>query len=408
MSFDPSDKAAEAGVQLVRSVWSYFKWDTYFMHRLKAVLDGRPPHAIESEADFWRRTDGHAAESFREGDQAVLRCDQSEKRWWHLCDWVPRMPGELWRQPGAPPRSLQTQFLLDQLKPFLIDYPSAVAMAANIPAYGWNDKTRMCLSGIGSVRLPKNAGNEDYYACMSAVTSQGWLVDAGIPVVVSKSVYEKMSKVREQNNAVEADLRGWVLQNRLSFDLTLLTGNASEQESRLRALEKVPGIQHTYLYVNSPQDCEFRTGGSHPGCNAWTLFRCKQPQHEPGNVDVRDMLRGVGAYGLTYCEFDPASPKSRQDATEFLIQSPRWLELLSKRDPRSLAPKGEEWSKQRFEHLWREWSSLEIDPLTDFDGVDNPMSSLGVIQMGSAATIEGQGLMRDVVDRFAGLFKRPV
>jgi hypothetical protein len=394
------EKALEAGKEIARTTYKYFHWDHYFAHRIKSFLGGSRVHEITSEADFWRLADGLAT-PFVAGDQVELRCDREHGRWWHVTDWVPRMPGQLLRQPHvASPNDFARNELFEYLQPFLkSDHPKAVAMAANIPAYGWNDKLRLCLNGVGSVRLPTNSASEDNYACLSAVTTKGWMVDAGIPIVVSRGVYEKFMRAREQNNSVEADLRGWVVKSELPFDPTFGTAVVKPDEQIGAQLAEILKFSDTYIYVNSPQDCEFRTGRSHPFCNAWSMFRCTVPATNP-RFDVRDMITGLGAFGLTYCQFDPSKADSFEEAVRFLAESPRWLKV--DRDLRELAPAADkEWSSLNFKRLADAWGEVKVDLLTDFDGVRKPLSRPTVIEMGGATTPQGRGLIQDVLGGLA-------
>ena len=206
-------------------------------------------------------------------------------------------------------------------------------MAGSLPIYDWFDKTRLSLGGVGSIRLPLNLGDDDRFACISAVSAKSWHTDLGIPVVVSKQVYREFERARlTPNSSVEADLRGRIVLGEMPSSFQE-TPTSLDQESLPRGFQRslrTPlGIPMAYVHVINPIDCDFRINDSHPKCNAWTLFRCSEMNKtvEDAFPDVRKMLSGIGAFGITYCEFQPDNIKDIENAIRFLQDSPRWLQL---------------------------------------------------------------------------------
>ena len=218
------------------------------------------------------------------------------------------------------------------------------------------------------MRLPLNLGDSDHFACLGAVTSRSWLTDLGVPVVVSEQVYREFDRARSNHTvAVEADLRGRVVIGGIPdpfthVPLTASTGASSAGiEALLRRSTELPVA---YIHVTTPLDCDFRSNDSHPTCNAWTLFKCTGSDVVASEQpDAATMLAGVGSFGVTYTGFHPDSPNDIDRAVQFLKASPRWLHVT--RINRFFDRRQED----PFTALASAWSNVEIQLLTDFDGL---------------------------------------
>ena len=226
----------------------------------------RPFQPIEEEEGKTKRRHG-----FKHGDHVVLKG-------WYLSDWMPRIPGELWKQDlvnsfffDKPNRYYSFEFDKERL-PRIPDrirswvegscyrYPEGVAMAAGLPVYDWRGKAAIALSGVGSIRLPLNIGDADHFACLGAVTANSWLTDLGIPVVVSEQVFRDFDRARANRSvAVEADLRGRVVIGGIPDPFTHVPIAASADISSIGVdalLRRCTDLPVAYVHVITPLDCE--------------------------------------------------------------------------------------------------------------------------------------------------------
>lgn len=170
-----------------------------------------------------------------------------------------------------------------------------------------------------------------------------------------------------RNVAVEADLRGRIVIGHLPDPFARIPlAEYSEKATNLESfLRRSSGIPLAYIHVSTPLDCDFRWNDSHPKCYAWTLFKCINPKRsDPSEkIDVRKMVSGLGAYGLTFKSFQPDHPFDIDKAVEFLATSPKWLTVL--RLGRShLCEREAEYAR-----VAEEWAETQVVLLTDFDGL---------------------------------------
>ena len=267
-------------------------------------------------------------------------------------------------------------------------------MAGSLPVYDWFGKTRLSLGGVGSIRLPVNLGDDDRYACLSAVSAKSWNVDLGIPIVVSKQVYREFVRARHTaNSTVEADLRGRVVLGEMP-GFFRETPSALDQETiseGFQRLLRTPlGIPMAYVHVVSPIDCDFRTNDTHPKCNAWTLFRCSNSKEsiKSASPDAKRMLSGLGAFGITFCAFQPDNSKDTKKAITFLQDSPRWLRLTRDQSWNNWVKWGDTPSDKAFRKLAKAWSKLDVRLITDFDGLV-PRLTNSVFNLATRPTTQG-------------------
>ena len=378
---------------LSHSITAYFRlWD-FLSIRLEAAL-GSQVHHIADEYDFWRRIatamDGTEAENlrlidarrpgtprsagsfptaFKHGDQVLLKS-------WYLSDWIPRVPGELWKSLTRIRGSIRDLYLRfeEDLVPMgfreKIEERFARAngeiLMGGIPLYTFSGKARLALAGLGSLRLPLQPNNTDYFACLGAVTAQGWLTDLGIPVVVSEQVYREFDRARlSRSVAVEADLRGRLVLGSIPDEFAH-TPRASTAQSYVPPddlLRRPTDLPLAYVHVTTPLDCHFRSSSAHPKCHAWTLFRCRGSADDSSNVEpsVETLLSGVGGYGLTFTQFQPDVPADVERAIAFLRASPALLHMIGAGSAR--------WFERYSNSFVKKAKKLRIELLTDFDGL---------------------------------------
>jgi len=166
-------------------------------------------------------------------------------------------------------------------------------------------KQKMISGGYGSIRI-KPTNNFDYYAMLNLVHVDDWHCDYGIPIIVSKAVYDQFIKYREHEGApwIE-ELKGILILDEEIPNIQKISpaiGSKLETET-VDLLSTVPSIRKVFIHVSSPLDIKIRYNQSHPEAIAWTLFKTKLDD-EP--------LR------LTYSRFSPEKQESILEAVGFI------------------------------------------------------------------------------------------
>jgi hypothetical protein len=329
---------------------------------------------------------------------------------WYISDWIPRIPGELWKsliRTDGTIDDLYRHFENDRIPTWVrgeiqkrFEHTGGgILCSASVPLYSWSAKNALVLGGLGSLRLPLQPNNPEHFACLGAVTTGGWLTDLGIPVVVSEQVYREFDRSRSSRTvAVEADLRGHVVLGSIPDEFTHTPrGNAPQAFTIPEALLRHPtDLPLAYVHVTSPLDCDFRSNDTHPKSHAWTLFRCRnQADASKGEEPtINHLLSGIGAYGLTFTPFQPDVPADVERAVAFLKGSPALLHMIRAGATELV----ERYHCSLSDTLGR----LEIELLTDFDGLV-PRLGRATFQLGEKSRQSGLrfiGQMRRELDEF--------
>lgn len=212
-----------------------------------------------------------------------------------LTEWTPKLPGRVWTSDGDIN---------------LIDGMQDIVGCANIfdriyEVLGPLGKSKMISGGFGTVRI-KQRVNSDYYMLLNAVSVNDWHCDYGIPIVVSKAVYERYIHYSyNQGSPWIEELKGILCLNSHIDGNDLITssiGAKLDNETR-DLLSDIPNLQKCFIYVSSPLDVKIRFNNTHPEAIAWTMFRTEIPT-EP--------LR------LTYARFNPIEEESVKEAVNFI------------------------------------------------------------------------------------------
>lgn len=140
---------------------------------------------------------------------------------------------------------------------------------------------------------------------MSLVNKPHWNCDYGIPVVVSRSVYNKFKKYAANGAPYLESIEGVIhLHEDLPFSQLLPKAIGAqlskESESTLRYR---PGLPRCYLHVTSPLLLKAKYNNSHPDATAWTMFQTNL-KREP--------------FRYTYTTFNPLLRDSVDEAVEFI------------------------------------------------------------------------------------------
>lgn len=215
-----------------------------------------------------------------------------------LTEWGPKLPGQIWTSQGV--KDLQEgQRRVDgyaRLK--------SGGFTLVLDPYG---KEKSIVAGVGSVRTKPHMHDEKYCAYLGLVDAANWQCDYGIPVVVSRSVYEKFRKHSERGAPWVERLEGVLHVNE---DIPLKTFIPKAIGATLSAeTEEVlrfrPNLPKAFIYVSSPLSIKLKRNDSHPIVTAWTMY---------------ETALSRSPYRYTYFMFDPIKEDNFDEATEFLKQ----------------------------------------------------------------------------------------
>jgi len=134
---------------------------------------------------------------------------------------------------------------------------------------------------------------------MSLVTKRNWHCDLGIPLVVSKSVYNEFYKYAKYGAPWVEGMEGVLhFQEDLPFKIIIPHAiGARISEELEEVLRYKPFLPKCHVYVSSPLNIKFKLNDSHPNCTAWTMFETHSSR-EP--------------YRYTYTKCDPNDNESIQ------------------------------------------------------------------------------------------------
>lgn len=279
--------------KLIEDTFGYYRIYDFLKMRIKESIK-KPQEFLTTEA-FWRailqkdfRDDNRNVEPLQNGQQIKLKN-------FFLTEWTPKLPGRVWTNDGD-------RNLIEGIQ----DVAGEVNIYEKIyKVLGPEGKSKMMTGGYGSVRI-KARTNNDYCMLLNAVSPEDWHCDYGIPIVVSKAVYDDYLKYSHKEGApwIE-ELNGNLFLNNSLDDIQLISpaiGARLDNETR-DFLTDAPNLQKCFIYVSSPLDIKMRYNNSHPEAVAWTLFKT--------NI-VQEPLR------LTYAKFNPMHEDSTKEAVEFI------------------------------------------------------------------------------------------
>lgn len=269
--------------------------DTFGYYRvydaLKIRIQGKFSGEVEinNAQEFW--------EKVYQGDVKYRHKQIVKLKDFFLSEWVPKLPGRITTPEGQ-------RNLMEGLQDIQGYYSIEDKIVSVLGPIG---KMKMMTGGYGSLRLNPTA-NSDYCTMLNLVHVNDWHCDYGIPIVVSKSVYETFLKYRQHEGAPWIEKLTGILY--LDTDIPHIQkisnsiGNSLDNET-IDILSNVPNQKKAFIYVSSPNDISMKYNNSHPEATAWTLFKTKL-QEEP--------LR------LTYARFNPRKEESLLEAVGFLNQ----------------------------------------------------------------------------------------
>jgi len=224
---------------------------------LDLVLPSRK-FAFQSISDFWRALlEGELSD----GDRVSF----SES---FLSEWTPRAPGQIWAMARAEGKDVNDLLVADWFA-----YKSSAGIE-HVPMHGfiYSIISQVPPLPLGVVRLPllQTAAT---CAVLSLTTADYWLADLGIPVIVSRSVYDSFRSKQVKNWAVECSLEATLrFGEPLKLEPDLFRSIGAELKPAFLASITTPvGVPKVYLQLTSPIGIRFRTHDKHPHAFLWAL-----------------------------------------------------------------------------------------------------------------------------------------
>lgn len=281
--------------KLIEDTIGYYR--VYDFLKMKVLTTIEKPREFLTTESFWRAI---LQQNFRNNNQnsEPLKNGQTIKlKNFFLTEWTPKLPGRVWTNDG-------------QMN--LIEGISDVVGQMNIyqkvyEVLGPVGKNKMMTGGYGTIRI-KAITNNDFCMLLNLVSPDDWHCDYGIPLIVSKAVYDDYLNYSHKEGApwIE-ELQGTLfLNNSLTDFQSISPAIGAKLENEINdLLTDMPNLQKCFIYVSSPLDVKMRYNKSHPEAIAWTMFKTDL---------IEEPLR------LTYARFNPLDEESITEATEFINQ----------------------------------------------------------------------------------------
>lgn len=277
--------------RLLNDVTTYFNLYDYLKINFKKNL--RDKIIIKNESDFWGKILGDSFKGGQDADKGLQDGEVLSFSNFFLTDWTPKTPGALWTTDGdtlAHRHRDDTKLLKIQDRYYPVLHPSA--------------KERKLKAGYGSVRINPSENENQTYVLMSLVSPEVWNVDYGIPVIVSKSVYEEYTRKSKRGAAWIENAEGILYLNK-KIPVKKIISSAIGYEISQKTESELTRVPHLpSCYVNFPTTLSMKIieNDTHPQTTAWTMFKSKS------------------AYGLTYWQFDPFEKDSFKEVTRCLTE----------------------------------------------------------------------------------------
>jgi hypothetical protein len=273
-------------------------WRVYDRLKLKVLSNVAEKRAdFRSENEFWYSILGDRFAGPKPKKFVAARPGQVVRfKDCFASDWVPKLPGRAWTVDGV-------QDLQEGLRHVAYGVEVDNQMHVILGPLG---KEKVLAAGYGSVRLNPGVTNSDWYTCLSLTTAGNWQCDLGIPLVVSKPVYEEFARHGASGAPWIESIEGILhIGEDLPLKELLPAAIGAKLPDGLDSILRFrPFLPKCFVYVSSPLNVQFRYNDSHPTCTAWTVFERRHDQR----------LR------YTYTKFDPSEADSTRDAVEFINQ----------------------------------------------------------------------------------------
>jgi hypothetical protein len=299
------ERIAEDGAKrFFGRVWEdtlgYFRLYEFLKLATLSIASTKPTN-IASVAEFWYGMLGDRFFQRSVKYRPMRNGDIVRLHGGFLTEWAPKLPGQLWTSEGAAE-------LAGGLRHVEGRRQYGNEMYTILDPWG---KRRVLNAGHGSVRPATATTDSDSFAYMSVVDQEHWNCDYGIPIVVSRPVFEQYQRYSRNGSPAIESLEGVV---RMGSDLPLSEmiphaigaelSKASEESLRLR-----PGLPRCYVHVVSPLSIKLLHNDSHPDITAWTMYATRAVESRSGSVEP---------YGYTYATLNPGQHGDHEEAAAFL------------------------------------------------------------------------------------------
>jgi hypothetical protein len=290
--------AKDATKRFFGQIWDDFLgyMRVYEYIKLKAARITGKSVSVPSVESFWCSILGDKFGGDRQSKYQRLRDgDVLKIKDIFLSDWAPKLPGKAWTLDGIENYANAQQHLHEYLE---VDRKFYAVLPPEA-------KEMVVAAGYGSIRIARRTRDPDHFMYMSLVSKDRWHCDLGIPVVVSRQVYDQFYRHAEHGAPWLREVEGVLhLDEDLPFEqlvpraIGALLSPEAESTLRYRA-----GMPRCYLHVVSPLSVKPTYNDSHPSATAWTQFESTRLQQP---------------YRYTYTMFDPTSNESMGAAIAFI------------------------------------------------------------------------------------------
>lgn len=267
--------------RLIEDTLGYFS--VYDFLKLKVKKIAEKPLVYKTAKDFW--VDVIAGKKVSNGHVIKLKG-------FYLSEYVPKLPGKLWTKESK-----------DEL---ISGHKEVIATTSDgkVNILSLEGKRKIINAGYGSVRLKPNTSGI-YCSLLSGVSEDCWFADSGIPIVVSKSVYDRFLTISKTGAPWIEELEGILY---LDQDIPLLDKipraiGSSLSEELIDCLISSINLPKCFVYVPSPLNIKFRTNDTHPDVVAWTTFKTRNENE---------------LFHYTYSTFNPNKEGSLEYSINFI------------------------------------------------------------------------------------------
>jgi len=280
----------------LRTLSDWLRLPDYIKTEFRRRIEGSAE--FHNEEDFWRAALGIAA--YRPSSLKPLSPGTVVSlKGFQITEWVPLNPGQYWTELGFARR--------ESARP----YKNLIYFSEKQPmlAYDLEGKIRMMLGGIGTVKLrPLRFPLDTHSYSLLCATSSGhcW---SGIPILVSKQVYNKFQATLRQNKRVQADIVGTYQSKPFNpKDMVIAARGVNIPETTEQIITECCGIPQCVVVVDSVLHTKQGVGAFSVKAVAWTLFQGK-----------RKLWDNRKFFSFTYHTFDPQNDISHNIARNFIL-----------------------------------------------------------------------------------------
>lgn len=242
----------KAARDLGNSFANYLYLYSWFQIKYKNQFTDRT-FTFTSVEDFWKKI---FSEELRNGD--IIKFKEG-----FFTDWIPKVAGQVWKT-------------FDSTFPTNVINIEEVKKGQEFSSSGIVEDEQ--LHSLGVVRLPFSKSKENF-TVLSLTSFDCWSVDLGIPILVSKKIYEAFLQKRRNNQSVEGDIEAILeIGNYPGFNNEFIKSYGSTiNEDFLKQFTSPVLVPRVFLRVSSPLNIKFRTHNSHPFGTIWALTKSERP-----------------------------------------------------------------------------------------------------------------------------------